>query len=185
MDQKNWILMSMIMMMSGLAVGKEPADMAPELNQSFLASPAPVIWSSDGENCLVKSAPNQLDIYDSSGNLLWSKSVVTGDALFSPAGNIFLYVIPGDGIYSYSFTTNTETKIYSVPEGNRRVGMVAWSPTGQKIAFWLLTVSGEEIPLEAELMVIDPNGQNSHQVTDINFNSAPQMPLAESTGDLE
>lgn len=129
----------------------------------------PLQWSTDGSKCLVRPASDRIEIYNSQGNLIWSKTSASTEVSFSPDGNSIVRAVPSDGVFVSFLQNQQETKIYNTQGTNKTVSQICWSPNGQKISFWVFgPASGNNSYSTGELMFVDPSGTNLDVVTTVN-----------------
>jgi WD40 repeat protein len=119
-----------------------------------------IVWSPEGSKYLVQPTFDQIDIYASSGEAVWSLNKTIGEKSFSPNGNQLLVVVPGEGLYLHSFENNSTRLIFTASNQTQALCQIAWSPSGDKISFWNLS------PQMSKFMLLNSSGQ---VLKDLNF----------------
>lgn len=114
-------------------------------------------WASNGQRCLVKRGIDNYEVFDTEGKQLWGRTMVAYNVYISPDGSKVAYVRAGEGLFVTDLQTDKDQRIVDLRGTQNRITHLAWSPTGQKLAYWLF--GGDELTeSEGDFDLINPDG---------------------------
>lgn len=95
-------------------------------------------WATNAPVYLAKFGLDHYEVFNEDGQSLWSHNAPINNVVLASDGTCVAYVVPNDGVYLYTFQSQQNQKLSGLQAG-RTLTQLAWSPSGQKLVYWLFS----------------------------------------------